>query len=116
MAIQRSSVATISAITHSVTTYSTTRPVPPYSPVCSAMMPTRLKRKLPRKVASAFCEVVSAVSSRVARGVTLLVADASAATSVLSEKMVTDSMLAARMLSRLSTASAPILPGMSSGI
>ncbi len=43
-------------------------------PVDSAMMPTRLNRKVPRKVASTFWVVVSCITSLVARGVTLEVA------------------------------------------
>ncbi len=88
-------------MTTSVTANSTSRPEGPYSPVLSTMIPTRLKRKDPRNVANAFCAVLSETSSAMARGVTLLVAEAKAATIVLNEKIVTDNMLTAMMSSRL---------------
>lgn len=82
----------------------------------SAMIPTRLKRNDPMNVASTFCVVLSSMTSFVARGVTLLVAAVNAETIVLSENVVTASMLLAMMPRMLSTASAPIFVGRSLGI
>ncbi|MNE95611.1 hypothetical protein D3C80_1937200 [compost metagenome] len=80
------------------------------------MMPTRLKRKEPTKVASTFCVVLSSITSLVARGVTFVVAAEYAETIVLNENVVTVNMLEAMMPSILSTASAPIFVGSSSGM
>jgi hypothetical protein len=56
------------------------------------------------------------MTSRVARGVTLLVAAVDAATITLREKVVTANMLEAMMLRMWSTASAPIRVGISLGM
>ena len=63
----------------------------------SATIPTRLNTNEPMKVPRAFCAVVSSISSFAARGVTLLVAALYAETMVVSEKVVTASMLVARI-------------------
>ncbi|HRP98053.1 MAG TPA: hypothetical protein PL143_17585 [Rhodocyclaceae bacterium] len=68
------------------------------------------------KVASTFCVVVSSRSRRFARGVSMLAAEACAPTIVLSENVVTASMLDARMPRMRSTASAPIRVASSAGI
>ena len=78
-------------------------------PLDSAMMPTIANRKLPRKVASAFCAVVSSMRSCTARGVMLLVAPEYACTIAVSEKVVTASIDDASRFRMLSTALAPIL-------
>lgn len=67
-----------------------------------------LKRNAPTKVDSTFCVTPSCISSRVARGLVLLVASPSALVSVVSEKVVTASIDEARIVRMLSTASAPI--------
>ena len=62
----------MTAMTPIVPTNSTTRPLAPYTPALSAMMPTRLKRKLPTKVPSAFCALLSWINSSATRGVVAL--------------------------------------------
>ena len=68
----------------------------------------RLKIKDPMNVERAFWAVESAINSFVALGVTLDVAAAYAETTVVREKVVTASMLEARMFKIVSTVSAPI--------
>lgn len=97
------------AMTSNVPANRMTRPEAPYRPVDNAQMPTIAKRNAPRNVDRAFCAVLSATSIWVARGVIVLLAPETAETIAVSEKVVTASMLDARMPRILSTASAPIL-------
>ncbi|CDU00774.1 exported hypothetical protein [Vibrio diabolicus] len=64
-------------------------------------MPTKLNRKEPRKVAKAFCVVLSSINSFVARGVTPALAALYAETIILSENVVTASMEVARIFNML---------------
>jgi len=80
------------------------------------MIPTRLKRNEPMKVANTCCVVTSSTTKRVALGVTLVVAEPYAVTMMLSEKVVTANILDASMFRMLSTASAPTLTDTDSGI
>ena len=68
----------------------------------------RLNRNEPMKVANTFCVVLSSMTRPVALGVTLLVAAEKAETIVLSENVVTVSMLDAMIPRIRSTESAPI--------
>lgn len=71
----------------------------------SAMMPTKLNKNEPRKVARAFCVVLSSINSLVALGVTPALAALYAETIMLSENVVTASIDVARIFNMLFSSS-----------
>ncbi len=67
-------------------------------------MPTSEKANAPTKVDTAFCDVGSAMSSCVERGVAVVVAEENAVTMAVTEKVLTVSMAVAMICSSSSTA------------
>ena len=102
-------------ITPRVTTNRTTLPFWSYRPELRKMMAIRLKMKEPMNVDRAFWAVESCISNVVDLGVTFEVAAAYAETTVVNEKVVTASMLEARIFKIVSTVSAPIYWEISNG-